>query len=71
MFGQRIWDIFTIYRLNTIMRQQEDVSFSIALNHMGLGTMTTEDIQLLRTRVFNTVPEEVADMNLEYRYMEY
>ena len=38
------------------MRQREDVGFAQALNNMAIGRMTVENIQLIHSRTFSTLP---------------
>ncbi|XP_054711012.1 uncharacterized protein LOC129220608 [Uloborus diversus] len=57
--GPSLWDNFCFYELTTIMRQQENLDFAHALNRLASGTMTTEDIALMRSCEVNenrTVP---------------
>ena len=39
--------------------RQGDVRFQIALNNMALGSMTTEDVQLIKSREFKIVPKNL------------
>ncbi|KAG2215280.1 hypothetical protein INT45_012702 [Circinella minor] len=59
LFGQSLWDLFRVYRLTTVMRQREDGALATALNNMSNRSMTPEDIELMRTRTFNSVPNDL------------
>ncbi|XP_037811885.1 uncharacterized protein LOC119603786 [Lucilia sericata] len=52
--GGALWDLFRFYELTEIMRQREDLSFAQALNNMAVGQMTTENIELIQSRVVNS-----------------
>ena len=43
--------LFTVVELHTNMRQRNDTTYSEVLNRIRTGDRTTEDIQLLRTRL--------------------
>ena len=53
-----LWSLFKLFELTEIMRQKDDKIFAIALSNMAKGTMTLEDIDLLKSRV-------LSDENLE------
>ncbi|KAG2193629.1 hypothetical protein INT47_007461 [Mucor saturninus] len=50
-----------LYTSKQIMRQRDDLQFSIALNNMAVGKMTPQDINLFQSRV---LPMTVEEMNL-------
>ncbi|XP_055845331.1 uncharacterized protein LOC129911529 [Episyrphus balteatus] len=56
-----LWVLFKIFELTKIMRQQNETLFINALNHLATGTMTSEDIQLVKSREVdsNSIPEDV------------
>ena len=53
-----LWSLFKLFELTEIMRQKDDKIFAIALSNMAKGTMTLEDVDLLKSRV-------LSDGNLE------
>lgn len=57
--GTPLWDLFLFTELNQIMRQKDDVAFATALNNLASGTMTSDDIELFRSRCFShsTLPD--------------
>jgi len=48
--GNCLWTPFKYYELSIIMRQQNDIAFTKALNNMARGEMTNKDISLIRSR---------------------
>ncbi|XP_034944338.1 ATP-dependent DNA helicase PIF1-like [Chelonus insularis] len=55
-----LWDQFVFYELTEIMRQKNDRAFINALNNLALGTMKTDDINLIKCREIkniNDIPE--------------
>lgn len=67
-FGTRLWDLFTVHTLTTIMRQREDADFANALSNMARGSMTPADISLFQSRIFASVPSEVATSGAIYLF---
>lgn len=58
LFVSRRWDLSSVYRLCTIIRQHEDAQFAVALNNMVQGTMTAADCALFETsysQVFQSI----------------
>jgi hypothetical protein len=53
-----LWSLFKLFELTEIMRQKDDKIFAIALSNMAKGTMTLDDVDLLKSRV-------LSDGNLE------
>ncbi|CAF1203192.1 unnamed protein product [Adineta steineri] len=49
-----LWSLFELFELTEIMRQKDDKTFAIALSNLAKGTMTAEDIHLLRSRIVST-----------------
>uniref|UniRef100_A0A8D9E244 ATP-dependent DNA helicase n=1 Tax=Cacopsylla melanoneura TaxID=428564 RepID=A0A8D9E244_9HEMI len=45
-----LWEEFRCFELVQIMRQRNDVAFITALNNLAAGTMTTEDVSLIKSR---------------------
>ncbi|XP_055687292.1 uncharacterized protein LOC129792356 [Lutzomyia longipalpis] len=45
-----LWEEFKYYELTEIMRQKDDLSFTVALNNLANGTMTEDDIKLIQSR---------------------
>ncbi|CAF4624005.1 unnamed protein product, partial [Rotaria magnacalcarata] len=43
--------LWSMFELTEIMRQKDDKSFAIALSNIAKGTMTLEDINLLKSRI--------------------
>ncbi|XP_055856560.1 uncharacterized protein LOC129919626 isoform X2 [Episyrphus balteatus] len=56
-----LWALFKIFELTKIMRQQNETLFINALNNLATGTMTSEDIQLVKSREVDStsIPEDV------------
>lgn len=54
-----LWDEFEIYELTKIMRQRDELDFINVLKGIALGTTTTNDINLISSRVVQVdeVPE--------------
>ncbi len=50
IFGNVLWQLFSIYELTEIMRQKEDKNFAECLNNFASGFLTTEELQLLKSR---------------------
>jgi nucleoside-triphosphatase THEP1 len=50
LIGNVLWEIFQMFELTEVMRQKGDLKFINALNNMAKGTMTADDINLLRAR---------------------
>ncbi|CAF4175172.1 unnamed protein product, partial [Rotaria sordida] len=53
-----LWSLFELFELTEIMRQKDDKTFAIALSNIAKGTMTLDDIDLLKSRI-------VSNENLE------
>ncbi|CAF4003587.1 unnamed protein product [Adineta steineri] len=49
-----LWSLFELFELTEIMRQKDDKTFAIALSNLAKGTMTVEDIHLLKSRIVST-----------------
>ncbi|CAF1458321.1 unnamed protein product [Rotaria sp. Silwood1] len=49
-----LWSLFELFELTEIMRQKDDKTFAIALSNIAKGTMTDEDINLLKSRIVST-----------------
>lgn len=45
------WSLFNVHKLTEIMRQRDDIPFSVALNNMAQGIMSANDIALFQSRV--------------------
>jgi hypothetical protein len=45
-----LWKNFHLFELTEIMRQKGDLEFCTALNNMAEGSMTQEDVALIRSR---------------------
>ncbi|XP_037926768.1 ATP-dependent DNA helicase pif1-like [Hermetia illucens] len=50
--GSPLWELFKFFELKTIMRQRSDAPFAIALNNIASGTMTDNDLLLMKARCF-------------------
>ncbi|CAF1560346.1 unnamed protein product [Rotaria magnacalcarata] len=46
-----LWSLFRLFELTEIMRQKDDKPFAIALSNLAKGMMTSEDINLLKSRI--------------------
>lgn len=53
-----LWSLFKLFELTEIMRQKDDKLFAIALGNIARGTMTLDDIHLLKSRI---VSDENSD----------
>ncbi|CAF4902863.1 unnamed protein product, partial [Rotaria magnacalcarata] len=53
--------MFELFELTEIMRQKDDKSFAIALSNIAKGTMTLEDINLLKSRIVSTENLEMIE----------
>ncbi|CAF1284951.1 unnamed protein product [Rotaria magnacalcarata] len=56
-----LWSLFELFELTEIMRQKDDKSFAIALSNIGKGTMTLEDINLLKSQIVSTENLEIIE----------
>ncbi|CAF4833876.1 unnamed protein product, partial [Rotaria socialis] len=56
-----LWSLFELFELTEIMRQKDDKSFAIALSNIAKGTMTLEDINLLKSRIVSTENLEMIE----------
>ncbi|CAF4700768.1 unnamed protein product, partial [Rotaria socialis] len=56
-----LWSMFELFELTEIMRQKDDKSFAIALSNIAKGTMTLEDINLLKSRIVSTENLEMIE----------
>jgi hypothetical protein len=54
LIGNVLWELFQMFELTEIMRQNEDLEFAIALNNIGKLCMTDEDVRLLQSRQLST-----------------
>lgn len=59
--GTYLWNLFTAFVLTQIMRQGDELDFIMALNNLATGTMTEQQIDLIRSRIVNEadVPNDV------------
>ncbi|XP_055685465.1 uncharacterized protein LOC129791330 isoform X3 [Lutzomyia longipalpis] len=62
-----LWDEFKYFELTEIMRQKDDLEFTIALNNLAAGRMTQEDIALIKSRTVKD-PSEVPDEAIRLFY---
>jgi len=46
-----LWSLFELFELTEIMRQKDDKTFAIALGNIAKGMMTSDDINLLKSRI--------------------
>ncbi|CAF4905532.1 unnamed protein product [Rotaria socialis] len=53
-FNQLRPSVFELFELTEIMRQKDDKSFAIALSNIAKGTISLEDINLLKSRIVST-----------------
>jgi DNA replication protein DnaC len=51
--GNHLWEQFSLFEFDEIMRQKGDVAFCTALNNMAEGVMDEEDINLIKSREVN------------------
>ncbi|CAF3949464.1 unnamed protein product, partial [Rotaria sordida] len=56
-----LWSLFELFELTEIMRQKDDKTFAIALSNIAKGTMTAEDIHLLKSRIVSTENLEMVE----------
>lgn len=68
LFGIPLWHMFSVHKLRTIMRQRNDIAFALALNNMADGSMTADDVALMRTRVTPVVSENVKALHPLYLF---
>ena len=62
-----LWrDLFTMVELHTNMQQRNDTSYSELLNRIRTGNHTTEDIQLLLTRLTSGIINPVQLRDAKY-----
>jgi hypothetical protein len=58
--GANLWaDHFSLYELDEIMRQKEDLSFAQLLNRLREGKMEEQDILVLKSRKLEAINEHV------------
>ena len=56
----RLWRLFKYYELTEIMRQsQDEIDFIKALNNLGLGQLTDEDVDLFNSRNYENNEENI------------
>jgi len=48
IFGKTLWELFQMYELTEIMRQKDDILFAEALNALGSGSLTPDQIIMFR-----------------------
>ena len=53
-----LWQSFKMFELTIVMRQAEDLTFANLLNRVRVGKHTSEDVELLKSRV---IPDLVSD----------
>lgn len=64
--GNSLWSQFKFYELTEIMRQKDDIPFANALNNLGLGQLTDDDIKMFESRLnLSSIPEDA--IHLYYR----
>ncbi|CAF1440251.1 unnamed protein product [Adineta ricciae] len=56
-----LWSLFELFELTEIVRQKDDKTFAIALSNIAKGTMTDEDIHLLKSRIVSTESLEIVE----------
>ena len=54
-----LWSLFELFELTEIMRQKDDKIFAIALGNIAKGTMTLDDIDLLKSRIVSIENVEI------------
>ena len=52
IFGNPLWEKFTMFELTEIMRQRDDLTFAQLLGRLAKGALTQSDINLINTRHF-------------------
>ncbi|KAE8740532.1 hypothetical protein FOCC_FOCC013959 [Frankliniella occidentalis] len=57
IFNKSLWSNFKTFQLKKVMRQNE-VNFLKALKHLARGTLTENDIRLLKLRTFRQLPQD-------------
>jgi len=48
--GNHLWELFSLYELDEIMRQKGEMEFCKALNNMAEGVMDEADVSLIKSR---------------------
>jgi hypothetical protein len=67
--GANLWaDHFSLYELDEIMRQKEDLSFAQLLNRLREGKMEEQDILVLKSRKLEAINEHVEIDNLPHLF---
>jgi hypothetical protein len=62
ILGFELWDRVKFFELDEIMRQQDDLAFARALQHMTTGNMTPEEDAMMLSRVGQTVPDDAVHL---------
>jgi hypothetical protein len=63
--GNHLWEQFSLFELDEVMRQKGDLAFCKALNNMAEGTMDEDDIQLITSREVhekNVAPDSAINL---------
>lgn len=64
LIGNPLWELFKYYELTEIMRQKDDLVFAKALNNLGEGCLTQNDITMFQSRVreISEVPSDAIHL---------
>ena len=57
IFEKPLWSKFKVFQLKQIMRQNE-LHFQTALNNLAKGKLKSEDIDIFKSRTFQTLPKK-------------
>ena len=66
--GSFLWGLFKYYKLTEIMRQKGDIEFAKALNGIGYGNMTCDQINMLQSRCFASVSDDIIKKSISLFY---
>ena len=66
--GSYLWSLFKYYKLTQIMRQKDDLQFAEALNGIGYGNMTLEQIKLMESRTFPSITDDIIKKSINLFY---
>lgn len=64
MVGNPIWELFKYFELTEVMRQKDDLNFAVALNNLGMGNLTDDNIKIFKSRVsfLANIPHEAIHL---------
>lgn len=64
LIGNPLWELFKYFELTEVMRQKDDLDFAVALNNLGEGTLTDNDVKMFKSRVLSpaNIPQEAIHL---------